>query len=320
MLIIHYFCFGFKSQNRTYNSRDDIVVPNIYAIRTKGYKMPKQKRYKTNYPSVYYINGRGLEKGTKEKVYYILFRKNGKLIEEKAGRQFQDKMSPSRASQIRDQKLAGKLPLNRDQKKSNARHGSVDKSLQKVDETHRFELYRGRKIAPDQLNKILNAIFSVSTDGLSISDRQGNIIACNEAISNITGLNISEFVGKNAQDLVDNGILDKAVTLEVLATKRQANIMVFIKPTEKNILSTGTPVFDEDGNIDMILVNDCDMTQLNNLKAKLDETRLVTEKYKDKLAELSMANLKEQLIVAASEKMCQILTPAINSPNWVCPI
>jgi len=269
--------------------------------------MPKQKRYKTKYPGVYYINGRGLEKGTKEKVYYILFRKNGKLIEEKAGRQFQDKMTPSRASRIRNQKIAGKLPLNRDQKKSNTRHGSVDKSLQKVDGTQQLKIYRGSKITSDQLNKILNAIFRVSTDGLSISDRQGNIIACNEAISNITGLNLSEFIGKNVQDLVDNGILDKAVTLEVLATKRQANTMAFIKQTEKNVLSTGTPVFDEDGNIDMILVNDRDMTQLNNLKSKLDETRLVTEKYKDKLAELSMANLKEQLIVAASEKMRQVL-------------
>ena len=269
--------------------------------------MPKQERNKTKYPGVYYFNGRGLEKGTKEKVYYIVFRKSGKLVEEKAGRQFQDKMTPSRASRIRDQKIAGKLPLNRDQKKSNARHGSVDKSLQKVDETQRFDIYRESKITPDQLNKILNAIFRVSTDGLSISDRKGNIIVCNEASSKITGLKVSDFVGKNVQDLVENGIVNKSVTLEVLATKRQVNTMIFIKPTEKNILSTGTPVFDEDGNIDMIIVNDRDMTQLNNLKAKLDETRLVTEKYKDTLAELSMANLKEQSIVAASEKMRQVL-------------
>jgi PAS domain S-box-containing protein len=269
--------------------------------------MPKQKRYKTKYPGVYYINGRGLEKGTKEKVYYILFRKNGKLIEEKTGRQFQDKMTSSRASRIRDQKIAGKLPLNRDQKKSNARQGYVDKFLQKVDETQRFEIYRESKITPDQLNKILNAIFRVSTDGLSISDRKGNIIACNEASSKITGLKVSDFVGKNVQDLVENGIVNKSVTLEVLATKRQVNTMIFIKPTEKNILSTGTPVFGEDGNIDMVIVNDRDMTQLNNLKAKLDETRLVTEKYKETLAELSMANLKEQSIIATSEKMRQVL-------------
>ena len=269
--------------------------------------MPKQKRNKTKYPGVYYINGCGLEKGTKEKVYYILFRKNGKLVEEKAGRQFQDKMTPSHASQIRDQKIAGKLPLNRDQKRFNAHHGSVDKPLRKVEEKQRFEIYRESKITPDQLNKILNALFRVSSDGLSISDRKGNIIACNEASAKTTGLKTSDFVGKNVHDLVEKGIVDKSVTLEVLATKRQVDTMIFIKPTGKEVLSTGTPVFDEDGNIEMIIVNDRDMTQLSNLKAKLDETRLVTEKYKDTLAELSMANLKDQLIVAASKEMRHVL-------------
>jgi len=268
--------------------------------------MPKQKRHKTKYPGVYYINSRDSEKNTKEKVYYILFRKDGKLVEEKAGRQFQDTMTPSRARRIRDQKIAGKLPLNCDQKKSGANHGSMDKSIRKVDETQRFELYRNSKIASDQLNKILNAIFQVSTDSLSICDRKGNIIACNEATSEITGLKISEFVGKNVRDLVKNGILDKSVTQAVLAAKRQVNTMIVVNPTEKSILSTGTPVFDEDGNIDMIIINDRDMTQLNNLKAKLDETRLVTEKYKDTLAELSMANLKKKLIVAASDKMRRV--------------
>ncbi|MBW2592596.1 MAG: sigma 54-interacting transcriptional regulator [Deltaproteobacteria bacterium] len=269
--------------------------------------MPKQKRYKTQYPGVYYINGRDLEKGTKEKVYYTLFRKDGKLVEEKAGRQFQDKMTPSRAKRIRDQKIAGELPLNRDQKKSGASHGFVDKSIRKVDEAQRFEIYRESKIYPGQLHKILNAIFRVSTDSLSICDRKGNIIACNEATSTITGLEISEFVGKNVRDLVENGILDKSVTQAVLAAERQVNTMIVVKPTEKSILSTGTPVFDENGNIDMIIINDRDMTQLNNLKAKLDETRLVTEKYKDTLAELSMANLNKKLIVAKSEKIRQVL-------------
>ena len=269
--------------------------------------MPKQKRYKTKYPGVYYIKGRGLEKGSIERIYYVLFRKNGNLIEEKVGRQLQDKMTPARASRIRDEKIAGKLPLNRDKQKSSEQPGSVEKSTIKVDETQKLEIYRESKITPDQLDKILNAIFRASTDGLSISDRMGNIIACNEASSRITGLKVSDFVGKNVHDLIANGIIDKSVTLEVLATKRQVNTMIFIKPTGKEVLSTGTPVFNEKGNIEMIIVNDRDMTQLNNLKAKLDETRLVTEKYKDTLAELSMAHVKDQLIMATSKEMSHVL-------------
>ena len=169
--------------------------------------MPKQKRYKTKYPGVYYIKGRGLEKGSIERIYYVLFRKNGNLIEEKVGRQFQDKMTPARASRIRDEKIAGKLPLNRDKQKSNKQLGLVEKATIKVDETQKLEIYRESKITPDQLDKILNAIFRASTDGLSISDRMGNIIACNEASSRITGLKVSDFVGKNVHDLIAMGLL-----------------------------------------------------------------------------------------------------------------
>ncbi len=68
--------------------------------------MPKQVRFKTRYPGVYYIIGQG-QKG-EERIYYITYRKSGKLIEEKAGRQYQDDMTPARANSIRSEKIEGR--------------------------------------------------------------------------------------------------------------------------------------------------------------------------------------------------------------------
>jgi integrase len=66
------------------------------------------KRVKTNYPGVFYrIANRIGGKGT-EKVYYIVFKKDGKLLEEKAGRQFVDDMTPARAAGIRAERIEGK--------------------------------------------------------------------------------------------------------------------------------------------------------------------------------------------------------------------
>jgi integrase len=78
--------------------------------------MPAQKRYKTKYPGVYYIQGKAVGAKKTEKIYYIAFRKNGKLIEEKAGRQFQDDMTPARAAGIRSQKIEGALPTNKEKR------------------------------------------------------------------------------------------------------------------------------------------------------------------------------------------------------------
>jgi integrase len=78
--------------------------------------MPAKKRFKTKYQGVYYIEGIAIASGKKERIYYIMYRKDGKLIEEKAGRQFQNDMTPARAAHIRTEKIQGtKLP-NREQR------------------------------------------------------------------------------------------------------------------------------------------------------------------------------------------------------------
>jgi integrase len=70
--------------------------------------MPTLKRIKTAYPGVFYIEGASPVKGNPEKIFYIRYRKGGMMIEEKAGRQFQDDMTPARASRIRTEKIEGK--------------------------------------------------------------------------------------------------------------------------------------------------------------------------------------------------------------------
>ncbi len=66
------------------------------------------KRHGTDYPGVFYreadrIGGKG-----KERVYYIVFKKDGKFYEEKVGRQFADDMTPAKASRIRGDRIEGK--------------------------------------------------------------------------------------------------------------------------------------------------------------------------------------------------------------------
>jgi len=71
--------------------------------------MPAQERYKTKYPGVYYIKGKAIGSNKRERIYYIMYRKDGRQIHEKAGRQFQDDMTPARAAQIRTNRIQGDL-------------------------------------------------------------------------------------------------------------------------------------------------------------------------------------------------------------------
>ncbi|MBU2648711.1 site-specific integrase [bacterium] len=73
--------------------------------------MAKTERIKSKYPGVYSVMC--YREGQKpEKVFYIRYRKNSKLIEEKAGAQFKDSMTEAKANNIRTLRLCGKEPTN----------------------------------------------------------------------------------------------------------------------------------------------------------------------------------------------------------------
>jgi TyrR family helix-turn-helix protein/PAS domain S-box-containing protein len=168
-----------------------------------------------------------------------------------------------------------------------------------------FESYKN-------LNRQLKAIFQSSSDGLWVCDGQGKVIDINEASERLNSIKAADVVGKNVRDLTASGLFDRSVTLEVLETRRQVSVVQNIRRTGKLLLATGTPVFDEAGNIFMVVVNELDMTQLNEIREQLEQSRLVTEKYREELAELSVLELKEQEIIAENASMRQVLAVALK--------
>jgi integrase len=68
--------------------------------------MPRNERVKTPYPGVFFVIGKA-SNGRQEKIYYIMYRRGGKLIEEKVGRQYQNEMTPARAAAVRTKRIEG---------------------------------------------------------------------------------------------------------------------------------------------------------------------------------------------------------------------
>ncbi len=66
------------------------------------------KRFKTKYPGVFYREARRTGGPGTEKVFYVVFKKDGKLLEEKVGRQYADAMTEARANAIRAERIEGK--------------------------------------------------------------------------------------------------------------------------------------------------------------------------------------------------------------------
>ena len=95
--------------------------------------MPAQKRHKTKYAGVYYIEGTSVGSNKKEKIYYIMYRKDGRQIHEKAGRQYQDDITPARAAGLRSERIEGKQPSNKEKREAEKAAKDAEEAVWTVD-------------------------------------------------------------------------------------------------------------------------------------------------------------------------------------------
>ena len=162
------------------------------------------------------------------------------------------------------------------------------------------------------LNKELDAVFKSSSDGLWVCDWKGEVLNINKASERLNGIRAEDIKGKNIQHIIETGLVDKSVTLEVLETLRQVSMLQYVKKTKKQLLLTGTPVFDHKGELTLIVINERDMTELNAVRAEFEKSRMVTQKYKDELSELNLLELKKQNIISESAQMREVLRVALK--------
>jgi transcriptional regulator with PAS, ATPase and Fis domain len=72
-------------------------------------------------------------------------------------------------------------------------------------------------------------------------------------------------------------------------------------------------ILDKDGNISLVIVNERDVTQINELKEQLKENKMVAETYKEELAERNLLEMKkEQNIITKNERFNQIIRTVLK--------
>lgn len=110
-------------------------------------------------------------------------------------------------------------------------------------------------------------------DGIYIADGDGKTLYVNHAYTRITGIQPNEVIGRHVDELVSSGIFMNAVTPEVIRQKKQVNAIAFVPRTKIKMLVTGSPVFDESGNVKKVVVIDRELSDLLAMKEELDTSR-----------------------------------------------
>lgn len=156
----------------------------------------------------------------------------------------------------------------------------------------------------------LNEIIDLSADGLVSVDSQGILLRMNRAYENIVGVRASDFVGKPAIELKRQGYLPDLVSLHVLKDMKPKNI--FVQLRERNVLITGRPVFNSEGEFIRIVANIRDLTELNALKEELKKYYELADRYETELKQLRARELVTDL-VSCSPIMEKVVDMAIQA-------
>ena len=157
----------------------------------------------------------------------------------------------------------------------------------------------------------LDTIVDSSYDGLWICDRDARVVRINRAAERMHNIKADEIIGKDMRELVANGLIDKSITLEVLKRKSTVTMVQEIKGGKK-ILVTSNPIFDERGEIAFVVSNDRDMSVLDNLRKKLEESQALAKGYWTKLSELEMRGVESLGVIYRSAEMARIIQLAIK--------
>ncbi len=159
------------------------------------------------------------------------------------------------------------------------------------------------------LHQELEAIIESSGDGLYVTDGKANTIRVNSAYERITGLSRENLLGKNMKELLRDGIFDYSATLEVIKKKSQVTLMQQVKGN-KQVMVTGTPIFDGNHKIALVVTSVRDITELNELRAQLEETRKFKFDYMSSFLDESRLAGSLRGMVVKSRSFLQVMEKA----------
>ena len=162
-----------------------------------------------------------------------------------------------------------------------------------------------------KLHRELEAIFDSSYDGFYLADGRANTIRVNRAYERITGLSRKKLIGRNMNDLVAENVFDSSVTLKVLKKREPVTIMQEVMG-DKQIMVTGTPIFNEQGHIVLVVTNVRDITELIELRAELEESRQLSSRYHQSIIEHEGIEHALREMVVKSQPMMNVVKTAIK--------
>ncbi|WP_027415895.1 sigma-54 interaction domain-containing protein [Aneurinibacillus terranovensis] len=156
---------------------------------------------------------------------------------------------------------------------------------------------------------LLRNLIDNSYDAIYITDEKGKTAWYNKAFLRISGLSPSQLDGYTVFELLEKGWLPNSVVAEVIQQKKAFTSLINYYNGSEGLVSA-TPVMDDSGNLLHVIANVRDLTELNELKRQLDDTKALNESYRQTLQEVQSTGVEGNRIIFRSSVMENIVSLA----------
>ena len=166
-----------------------------------------------------------------------------------------------------------------------------------------------KKVSYSLPEYLLNDLLDNPFVGIIIADKEGKIIAINDAHSRITKTPKESIINTNVVNWVENEHASVSATKQVLKTKKSTMMHQILKNGASHDTSA-MPVFDEEGNLAYVVNYLVDVTELSETRRKLKKLMTDKEEFKDKYKLLLEALNVKGSVVYQSDKMAAVVERA----------
>jgi len=172
---------------------------------------------------------------------------------------------------------------------------SVDSELEK----QILRLNRQQYINTEMLDKLI--------DGIYITDGEGTTLYANDSLVNLSGLTREQIIGKTVYELRSSNILPDSCCATVIETKSPCSTINNYYNGQKCLVS-GSPIFDENGNLVRTIAIIRDVTELELMMKDILKGKFIS--IKDKQNITVNKPIEEPLVLSNNEKMKNIFEKA----------
>lgn len=157
------------------------------------------------------------------------------------------------------------------------------------------------------------AVIQQSYDGILVTDSNADVVMVNDSYFRITGLSKEDVIGKNFREFVENRPYKRVACLDVLEKKAPVTYTHTNLLPGRTVMVTASPIFDDKGQVRLVVTNTRDMTEMVHLREQLEKAQEMEELYFKHLDKLPQSpggpiavNTKMKELYAAALKVSPV--------------